>query len=164
MSDNTYPDPDDFQDPLENYEPKSYDDPLEKALAEESADSIRHEPMATIAPDVSIKDAVQQLVELEHACLLVQQGGKLMGVFSHRDVLDRAALEYDEIKDHPVSEVMTNDPVYVTDTDSAAAALSVMAIAGYRHVPVVDSKDELVGIISPQRVAGFLEKHLATEG
>ena len=161
MSDSTYRDPDDFQDPLENYEPKTYDDPLEEALAEETADNIRHEPMATIPPDLPVQDAVKRLVDLDVACLLVEQGGKLVGVFSHRDVLDRVALELDELKDHPVSEVMTSNPIYVYDTDSSAAALSVMAVAGYRHVPVVDSKDELVGIVSPQRVTGFLEEHLA---
>ena len=163
MSDEIYPDPDEFQDPLENYEPKVYADPLEAALAEETVDQIRHQPMATISPETPVHEAVKQLAGLHIACLLVEQDGKLLGVFSDRDVLDRVTLEYDEVKDRPVREVMTADPVYVYETDSSAAAFSVMAVAGYRHVPVLDLHDNLVGIVSPQRVTAFLQQHLTKE-
>jgi CBS domain-containing protein len=158
MSDVTHPDPEDFQDPLENYDPKKYTDPLERALAEEPVMQIRHEPMATIAPETPIRDAVKRLAGLHVACLLVEQEGKLLGVFSDRDVLDKVALEYDDVKDLPVRDVMTSDPVYVNETDSAAAAFSVMAVAGFRHVPILDVKQNLVGIVSPQRVTAFLEQ------
>ena len=43
------PDADDFQDPLENYEPRKYDDPLEEALNEQEIGTIRHEPFSTIS-------------------------------------------------------------------------------------------------------------------
>jgi CBS domain-containing protein len=83
----------------------------------------------------------------------------LVGVFSERDVLSKVVLEYDKVKDLPVSEVMTTEPIYVNETDSAVVALSVMALCGYRHVPVVDLNDNVVGIVSPQRVTEFLQKH-----
>ena len=37
--------------------------------------------------------------------------------------------------------------------------LSVMAVSGYRHVPVLNLEKQLVGIISPQRVCRFLREH-----
>lgn len=163
MSDATIPDPEDFQDPLENYDPKVYDDPLEEALAEETVEQIRHEPMATIAPDTPIVDAVKQLAGLHVACLLVEEEGKLLGVFSDRDVLDKVVVEYAEMKDRPVRDAMTDNPFYVYETDSSAAALSVMAVAGFRHVPVLDLKQNLVGIVSPQRVTSFLQQHFSAE-
>jgi CBS domain-containing protein len=58
---------------------------------------------------------------------------------------------------------MTADPIYIYETDSAAAALSVMAVSGYRHVTVLNLQDELVGIISPQRVASFLQEHFEVD-
>lgn len=151
--------PDEFQDPLENYEPREYDDPLERALAEEEIGTIRHEPFLTIPPTMPVHEAVDQLARLHVACLLVAENSKLVGVFSERDVLAKAALEYEDVKDMPVSEFMTENPIYVYETDSAASALSVMAVCGYRHVPVVDLNDNLVGIISPQRVTEFLMKN-----
>ncbi|NIL99096.1 MAG: CBS domain-containing protein [Planctomycetales bacterium] len=161
MSDSQFPSPEDFQDPLENYEPKTYEDPLEQALAEETVSAIRHEPYVRIPPDTPVQAAVEKLAGLHVACLLVEQEGKLVGVFSDRDVLSRVAEEYDQLKDQPVSEVMTNNPIYVYETDSPAAALAVMAVAGYRHVPVLNLDDQLVGIVSPQRVTAFLHRYFA---
>ena len=150
-----------FQDPLENYDPPTYQDPLERALAEEEVTAIQASPYAVIAATATVDEALKKLVGDEIACLLVEDDQhKLVGVFSDRDVLDKVALEYQDVKNRPVRDVMTSQPVYVYQTDSAAAALSVMAVSGYRHVPVVDLNEKIVGIISPKRVARFLNKHL----
>jgi CBS domain-containing protein len=162
MSEQKYPAPENFKDPLENYEPKTYEDPLEEALAEETVGAIRHEPYTSIPPSTPVHVAVQTLADLHIACLLIEEDRKLVGVFSDRDVLDKVALEYDEVKDQPVESVMTGNPIYVYDTDSPAAALAVMAVAGYRHVPVLNLDEELVGIVSPQRVTSFLHRYLGS--
>lgn len=154
-----FPSPDEFQDPLANYDPKTYDDPLEEALAEEAMTAIRHEPFSTIPPTTPVREAVRQLAEKNVACLLIEHDRKLLGVFSDRDVLNKVALEYDQVKDEPVRHVMGTNPVFVYDTDPPGAALAVMAVAGYRHVPVLNLDDELVGIVSPQRVTAFLSRH-----
>jgi hypothetical protein len=39
----------------------------------------------------------------------------------------------------------------------------VLAVQGYRHVPVLDVDDEVVGIASPNRILDFLQKQLAGE-
>ena len=59
-----------------------------------------------------------------------------------------------------VSEVMTPNPVFLYETDSLASALCVMALYGFRHVPVLDLKENIVGIVSPQRVAMFLQEQI----
>ena len=156
-------DRDDFQDPLENYEPRKYDDPLEQALVEEEVDAIRHAPFVTIPPSTPVHEAVEKLGGLHVACLLVAKQHRLVDVFTDRDVLTKVAFEYDKVKDQPISAVMTADPIYVNETDSAVTALSVMAQCGYRHVPVVDLNDNLTGIISPQRVLEFLQRHFSKE-
>ncbi|HRX77539.1 MAG TPA: CBS domain-containing protein [Pirellulaceae bacterium] len=159
MSSLTPKDPDAFQDPLENYDPKVYEDPLEEALAEKTVSEICHEPFVTISPDLPVHKAVEKLAGLHVSCLLVAEEGKLLGVFSDRDVLERVALEFDAVKDRPVRELMTNNPVYVYETDSSAAALTVTAACGFRHVPVLDVEHKVVGIVSPQRVTAFLQQH-----
>ena len=149
-----------FVDPLENYDPKKYSDPLEKAIAEETVSQIQHRPHASVAPDASVAEAVKKLATEHVACLLVEEHGKLVGLFTDREVLNKVALEESSM-DTPVRDVMTTDPVYVYEDDPAAAALCVMAVSGYRHVPVVDNQERVVGIISPKRVTEFLSKHFA---
>ena len=147
-----------FQDPLENYDPAKYDDAIQEALAEQTVVAIQHEPLATIKPNITVVEAIDTLAGQHVSCLLVEEDGKLVGVFSDRDVLNKVALEYDAVKDKPVSDVMTTNPVFVYDTDPSAAALSVMAVSGYRHVPIVNIDGKLTGIASPQRVTAFLQK------
>jgi CBS domain-containing protein len=156
--------PEEFKDPLENYDPKKYGDPLEQALCEETVAAIQHEPYECVSPEATVEAAVEKLAGLHIACLLVERQGELLGVFSNRDVLDKVALEYDQLRGHPLSEVMTNNPIYVYNTDSAAAALAVMVVAGHRHVPVLDLRKKLVGIVSPQRVTAFLRRHYEARG
>ena len=134
-------------------------DSLELALAEETVDAIQTKPYAAVTSSTSIAEAVHQLANLEIACVLVMENGKLTGIFSNRDVLDKVADRFHQVKDHPVSEVTTSNPIFVYESDSAAAALHVMAVSGYRHVPVVDVNDQPVGIVSPQRVLEFLRQH-----
>lgn len=148
-----------FEDPLENYEPPTFDDPIEQALHDEPVSAIRAQPHIAIPADTTVGAALQQMVGQHIACLMVEDQGKLVGVFSDRDVLDKVALEYDAMLDRPVSEVMAADPVFVHDTDSAAAALAVVAVSGFRHVPVVDPENNIVGIVSPQRITQFLQSH-----
>ncbi len=153
-------DPEDFVSPLEDYEPKTYDDPLTRALAEEKVLAIQHEPFSTVSRDYPVHQAVKQLASQHVACLLVEEEGRLVGVFSDRDVLNKVALEYDDVKDKPLGEVMTTNPIFVYESDCSAAALSVMAVCGFRHVPVTNLEEKIVGIVSPQRVTSYLRKHM----
>lgn len=146
----------DFEDPLNNYEPRKYSDAIQEALAEETVAAIRSRPYAEISPDKSVYGALQALAGLKVASLLVVEDGRLVGVFTERDVLERVALRFREVKQLTVRDVMTVEPVVVYDTDPAGAALSAIAVAGYRHVPVVDVRNAVVGVISPRRVFEFL--------
>ena len=77
----------------------SDDDQLERTLVEENVTAIRTQPCTVIAPDVPVQKALQTLVDLEIACLLVAEDDRLVGVFTKRDVLDKVALNYDEVKE-----------------------------------------------------------------
>lgn len=151
---------DEFQDPLEDFEPPQYEDALEEALEEQPVTAMHAQPFECIPPDMPVQEAVHRLAEIGHACLLVAEGDQLVGKFTDRDVLDRVALEYENVKDKPVRDVMTSNPVYVHDTDSAGAALNVMSVSGFRHVPVVSLEGKLLGVVSPQRVTEFLFEHM----
>ena len=150
----------DFVDPLSNYEPREYSDAIQEALAEETVAAIRSRPYAEIASDKSVYGALQALAGLKVASLMVVENERLVGVFTERDVLERVALRFDEVKRLPVREVMTSNPVVVYETDSAGAAFSAIAIAGFRHVPVIDVNGAVVGVISPRRVFEFLQRRM----
>ena len=59
---------------------------------------IQATPYASVPPDTPVSVALKRLAELHVACLLIEENGKLQGVFTDRDVLYNVALEYDQIK------------------------------------------------------------------
>lgn len=75
-------------------------------------------------------------------------------------MLNKVASKDRRLQGRLVSEVMTPNPVFLYETDSLASALCVMALYGFRHVPVLDLKENIVGIVSPQRVAMFLQEQI----
>lgn len=152
----------DFVDPLGCYDRPSYRDEVEAALAEMMIADVKTTPLAMIYSDARANDAVQQLAEHHIACLMVMEGNQLIGVFTERDVLMKLADSYDDWHDRPVREFMTPSPAVVFESDSVASAVCVLAVQGYRHVPVLDVDDEVVGIASPNRILDFLQKQLAS--
>ena len=55
MSANSQGSDDDFVDPLANYEPQEYDDPLEEALAEKSVTEIEGRPYIAVPATTTVK-------------------------------------------------------------------------------------------------------------
>jgi CBS domain-containing protein len=151
---------DDTVDSLNNYEPRPREEPLKEVLSEETVAAIQSQPFVVIPPDTPVLRAMQTLAGLEIGCVLVGEDDRLVGIFTQRDVLDRVAEQYEQVKDLPISELMTSNLVAVYDSDPAAAALCAMAAGGYRHVPVLNMNEEIVGIVGPQRVTAFLQQYL----
>lgn len=109
----------------------------------------------SIAPEETMARAVAMLAERRIGAVPVVEDGRVLGVFSERDVIrclhaedGAAALA------KPVREAMTAPAVIVTPGDSVIGALSLMTQRRIRHLPVV-TEGRLVGFVS----IGDLVKH-----
>lgn len=109
----------------------------------------------SVPASTKVRDAIQKMVQLRIGCVLVEDGGKLVGVFTERDVLNRVATQTEAL-DRPVSEVMTSALETITKEDSIAYALHTMDVGGYRHMPIVDASGRGVGIVSMRDILRFL--------
>ncbi len=154
------PPKEDFVDPVNRFEPVTYGDALEESLCEEQVTVIQHQPYKTITPDTTIAQAIKIMVDGDMSCLMVAEGSHLLGMFTERDVLNKVADRYTQVKDQPVSLVMTHDPAIVHENDIIAKALNLMAVAGFRHVPILDMNEGIVGIIGPRRTVAYLKKFI----
>lgn len=151
-----------FVDPLSNYEPRAYRDELERVLTEETAGAIRSSPYSQVDSNTTIRRAVHALYGLQVSSLLVVEGDRLVGIFTERDVLEKVAERYSDLADVPVRDVMTKNPIVVYEGDSVGTALAAIAAGGYRHVPVLNTDGQVLGVLSPRRVLGYLERHFET--
>ena len=148
-----------YQDPDLNFEPRVYADDLERSLAEDTVMVMKTAPFKAVAGDMAVEDMMREMVKHDIACVAVIEDEKLLGVISERDILTRVAFQYEKVRRRPVREIMTKDPVFVHDTDSPALALNLMAVGGFRHIPIVDVDGKVVGIIGPRRILNYLERY-----
>jgi CBS domain-containing protein len=88
-------------------------------------------------------------------CVLVQQGGRLVGIFTERDVLTRVVALADALSG-PVSAVMTPAPETLEATETIAYALNKMSVDGYRHIPIVDRDGKAVSVLSVRDIVDYL--------
>jgi|SRR6516162_3295833 CBS domain-containing protein len=113
-------------------------DLVERSLMEDSVGSLHPpEPVTTLAT-TSIRDAIQTM--LKHnigAMLVVDDVGDLIGIFSERDLMAKAADSEVDYTKLTVGQFMTPDPECVNAEDSLAYALHKMDVGGYRHLPVL---------------------------
>jgi CBS domain-containing protein len=151
--------PGEFEDPLSNYDPQEYADELERVLCETEISQMPITPMACVEIGATVQDALDTMARCDCSCVVVQEAGKAVGIFSARDVLNKIADNADA-RAKPVTDVMTANPRTVYESDCPAKALNLMAEGGFRHIPVIDAHDKVVGILGPRRTTRFLQEHL----
>lgn len=99
----------------------------------------------TVDPTATVAEAARRMAAAGVGSLAVMQGGRLIGIFTERDLLVAVA-QGEDVDTHVVGNAMTASPdVAAPDVDVETAA-RWMVETGYRHLPVVG--DDLAGIIS----------------
>lgn len=121
----------------------------------------RLDPTAPLAIDASesVTEAVAALRLGGVGCLLVTDRGRVVGVFTERDLLTRVLAPQRPIDSTTMRAVMTPNPVTVGPKDPVRTAIRRMQKGGYRHLPVVDEVGRPVGILSARRVMHFIVEH-----
>ncbi|MCW2336662.1 CBS domain-containing protein [Sphingobium sp. B2D3A] len=102
----------------------------------------------------SVGHVVALLAERRIGCVPVVKDGKVLGIFSERDVLYGLAREGAQLLDRPVESVMTSPAVTIDLDTPIIAALSLMTTRRIRHLPVM-ADGEMVAFVS----IGDLVKH-----
>ena len=102
---------------------------------------------------LSVGDVLRQVSKIKRrsgAVVLVDDGGKVSGIFSDGD-LRRLITDNDgAVLRRPVAEVMTRDPKRVRGDQLASEAMAVMKRHRIDDLPVVDTEDRPIGLIDVQ--------------
>ena len=114
-----------------------------------------------ISPDASLGEVVQKLVKFNCGSLVVcenEDTTRMVGIISERDILRAWAANRSSLDPLRVSEIMTREVATCAPHDSVQDAMGMMTERRIRHLPIIDDRGELVGIvtaiISPGRTAG----------
>ena len=143
--------------PVERETPSAGGERILKAMETEPVSSLVQGPVVTIDSEATIQQAVECLQEKHIGCVLISgSDGKLAGIFTERDLLNRVAGRRLEWRTTRVADYMTRDPESLRPDDRIVWALNLMHVGGYRHVPLVDASDRPVGVVSVKDIVSFL--------
>ncbi|MCE4621125.1 MAG: CBS domain-containing protein [Desulfurococcales archaeon] len=112
--------------------------------------------IVSLPPDATVEDAIKAMAEANIGSILVVEEGKLVGIFTERDLLVKVSAKGLDPSKVKLREVMTANPIAAKPDWTAAEALEVMAYYGFRHLPVVDDDGRVVGIVSIKDVCRAL--------
>jgi CBS domain-containing protein len=91
---------------------------------------------------------------------IVDNDGKLVGIVTEFDLL-KALMEGKYFEKITAGEIMTRNPVTVSEKTSATEILDILETGHLIHLPVVDVEGKLVGMIERYDVlTGYLESKL----
>jgi CBS domain-containing protein len=109
--------------------------------------------------------AAARLMRSAHLGFLVVVEGtadarKVVGVLTDRDIVVAVVARDADSHLLRVSDVMTRNPLMVSEDCAVESALSFMRDAGVRRVPVVRGDHELVGVLSLDDVVDGMARQL----
>jgi len=117
----------------------------------------------TIGLDATVRDAIARLVENNIGSLpVIGPDGKLVGIFSERDVLRGIHKSCEGFGPTRIADVMTPDPVTCKLDDEVDEVMGAMSARRIAKVPVLDG-DRLVGIVSVGDVVKVMYDRVSSE-
>ena len=114
--------------------------------------------VVSVEPGDSVAHAIQRMVDENVGAVAVCELGRIVGIFSERDVL-RLASGPEAFTSRRVDEVMTRRLVTAAPGDDILAVARLMGDGQIRHMPVVED-DCLLGMVGARDVLGALVERL----
>jgi CBS domain-containing protein len=131
---------------------------LRESLWQDDLSQLNLKPPLVVSPGQSIRHTVDAMRAARSGCALVCEGDEIVGIFTERDLLLRV-FDCQVNSSEPISTVMTNKPVTVRSNDPIGWLVRTMYQGHYRHLPIVDEQNRLVGVVSVKQIVSYLADH-----
>jgi CBS domain-containing protein len=93
--------------------------------------------VTTLGPDQTVAEAARVMADRHVGAVLVVEAGRLVGIFSERDLLRRVVVNDVSPAHTQLRTVMTRDPITAGPSDERMVAVIKMREKGCRHLPIV---------------------------
>ena len=111
------------------------------------------------APHETVAAGVRRMAKNRIGALLVVKEGRLEGIFSERDLVQRVVAKGRDPEATTLGEVCSTDVATVGESADPATCARLIRDRGFRHLPVIDDDGRPVGVLSAR---DFLQ-HIADE-
>ena len=113
-----------------------------------------------VAPTTTVLEATQKMNDHRVGCLVVMDGGHVVGIFTERDVLRRIVAARRDPAGTNIADVMTTDVICCSRDADLEEIKTIMKDRRVRHLPIADEEGRMVGMIS----IGDVNAYLARDG
>lgn len=97
---------------------------------------------------MSVYEAIEVMAKNNVGAVpVLDDGGKLKGIFSERDLLIRCAAKRIDMETTKIDEVMTKGVILMEAHDTYNDCMNIMKQENIRHMPVRDG-EKLIGVVS----------------
>jgi CBS domain-containing protein len=108
----------------------------------------RSELLLTIAPDATALEAIRKMNHHRVGALIVMDAGRIAGIFTERDVLQRVVGVERNPSEIQVGDVMTRNVVCAPPDTDIEELSEIMRAKRIRHVPICDEDGDPMGLVS----------------
>jgi len=109
----------------------------------------------TVAPEDPLEEAAKRLLGSRARRLPVLKDSKLMGIITVRDIVNRAIATMGIEK--PASDYMRPHAIAIWEGTPIKVAIEIMALSGFRALPVINEDGSLMGIIDDADIINVSE-------
>ena len=101
------------------------------------------------SPSTTIYDVAKEMQNNHIGCILVCDNENCMvGVITDRDIVLRCIANDKNVKETPVSEIMTTNVCTCMEDDNIESAQNKMSKEQIRRLPVIDNEGKIIGILT----------------
>lgn len=133
-----------------------------KTLKEKRISEIVNPRLIQAPSATAIKDALNLMRSEQSAYIVVADGKKVVGMFTETDVARKVLGKKIDLS-RPIKDVMTPDPMVLRPDDAVGKAIDLMAEFSFYHIPLVNERQELVGVLSVRTLIRFLAEFYPAE-
>ncbi len=105
-------------------------------------------PVVSAFPDQPVMDAVVLMRDEKVGSVVVVEHQRPIGILTDRDILMRITAEGKDASVTQIRDIMTPNPVVISEEKGVGEVIQVMKVHGKRRFPVVSKEGNLLGIIT----------------
>ncbi|KAI0394444.1 hypothetical protein F5Y17DRAFT_466287 [Xylariaceae sp. FL0594] len=110
--------------------------------------ALKPSPALQMKPSLTVAAAAELMAAKREDCVLVtDDDDRIAGIFTAKDLAFRVVGTGQKATNVTIAEIMTKNPLCARTDTSATDALDLMVRKGFRHLPVMDENQDIVGVL-----------------
>jgi len=110
--------------------------------------SLVQQNLHKVTPDTKVHEAAALMFREDIGALIVEKEGKLVGLLSERDLMNRLLVGRLRPQETLVGDIMSTRLVTIKKEETVKQALQLMSTFHIRHIPVVDENQTPIAMLS----------------